>query len=176
MMKVEIVVVVKVIVYNAVLIKKIDMKIKNLANSITCFFLITICLSNLISCDFLRKEREFDYGIPIRLINETSDDMLVIIFPIVNSSEEVLEESTVKQVKLAKKSREFVSYYLGKNVNLKNVVVCTIAWKIDSDKQKAFALNEALLQGEPYLVKTFYDPKFELGPEKYGIFATLVIE
>ena len=136
------------------------------------YYIFIICIFLSASCDIIRTGREFNYGIPVSIENNSKDKMLILIFPILISSTDVLEENNIKQIQLNPGESKFILYYLGRNINMENIIVCITVWNMKSEHN----INSNILSSEPYLFKTYYDPKFEIGPEKYGIFAKLVIE
>lgn len=134
-------------------------------------YLIIIIFFNFVaSCNLLEDTKKFHYAIPISLENRTDKNMFVITFPILTSSAEPLEENNVIQVRLDKKSSQFLTYYLGKKVDFEHLVICIIAWQWTSE------LDFTVFGKKPYIVRTFHNSKFEIGPEKYGIFAEFIIE
>jgi hypothetical protein len=106
----------------------------------------------------------------MRVENKTNEDVIAVIFPIRLSESEVLKNKSTEQRNIKKGDSENIGYYIGKNVSMKNVVIGIAVWQLTTGS------NEEIFQKAPYLAQTFYDPNFEIGPEKYGIFAHLVIE
>lgn len=92
------------------------------------------------------------------------------VVPSVTSSKEVVKRGGIEQLRLEKNSYEFVSYYLGEEVDFQSIIVCVIAWKTYGN------LDFSVFQEEPYFVQTFYKPEFKVGPDEYGAFASLTIE
>ncbi len=113
-------------------------------------------------------EREFAYGVPIQIENKLEDDILVLLYP-VKLKDSVPVRTNVKQVKIEKNSDDFIRYYLGKGItNLKDVVIGVAIWK-------ASDIANPAIPKTPYITKTLYDPCFEIGPGKYGIFARIIV-
>ena len=112
----------------------------------------------------------FYYRILIKVENKSTENIIAVIFPITLSKDEVLKNKSSKQLNIKKGDSESILYYLGKGVNMKNIAVGIAVWQLTAE------LNEEIFQREPYLTQTFYDPNFEIGPEKYGIFAHLIVE
>ena len=124
---------------------------------------------------------EFDYSVPIKIINKTNQDIIAIVFPIVTSPTieginklyptEPEVKSRAEQVRIKKNSEGFMSYYLGYKVDvLADIIIGIAVWKTSDDP------NDSLFQKEPYLIKTFYDPEFKVGPDEYEHFAELIVE
>lgn len=95
--------------------------------------------------------------------------MLIVVHPILTQDLN-LDNRETKQIILQKNSSIFATYYLGKDVDFGHLIICMIAWKINNDT------NIAILGENPYLIRTFSDPNFKIGPEKYGVFAKFIIE
>ena len=126
--------------------------------------------SMLLSCDALKTAEKQHYKILISLENRTDSNMVAVIVPIKMSSGMVVGENIFEQVILKSKSEHPVGLYLGKEVDLRNLAVYAVAWEMDS----GFGVDA--LRKEPYKVDIFYRPEFEIGPEKYGVFAHFIIE
>lgn len=92
------------------------------------------------------------------------------VVPSVTSYKEVMKRGGIEQVMLEKNSYESVLYYLGTEVDSQNIAVCVIAWKVPGN------LDFSIFQEEPYFVQTIYKPEFKIGPEEYGVFASVTIE
>lgn len=138
-------------------------------------FLLFLCIFLLASFFLLWWALEWHedtlyYRIVMKVENKTNEDVTAVIFPIRLSESEVLKNKSTKQLCIKKGTSENIGYYVGKNVSLKNVAVGIAVWRLTTES------NEEIFQGAPYLVQTFYDPNFEIGPDKYGIFAHLIIE
>ena len=124
---------------------------------------------------------ELDYSVPIKIINKTNQDIIAIVFPIVTSPTieginklyptELAVKSRAEQVRIKKNSEEFTSYYLGYKVDvLTDIIIGIAVWKTSDDP------NDSLFQKEPYLIKTFYDPEFKVGPDEYEHFTEFTVE
>ena len=117
----------------------------------------------------LERERDFAYGVPISISNKSNEAIIAIMFPVILSCEDAPEKKRVEQVNLERGGDKYITYYLGKETDLlKNVAIGIAVWKASEDFSH--------IQKEPYLVKTFYDPEFEIGPEEYEICAELIVE
>ena len=160
---------------------------KYLKRVLLCLVLIILLYFIVASCDFFEELSELcdeiDYGICIGLDNKTDHEMVAVVFPILTCSVGKLERGDVEQVVLSRKMPEtvpdsirrkdsqVVSLYLGENVDFQNLAVRVVVWKISDH------LDFTDIQKDPYLIQTFRNPEFEIGPEKYpGAFAEVTIK
>jgi hypothetical protein len=174
--------------------------------TIVCSVLVgIILLAWLVMLPVMIDLDQIDYAIKLRLNNKTDKNMLVLLCPLVTWSGHVVEKASTahdwrnegyvgvplegewravsvnaaprqvvartvtEQVSLRKKTSQLVNYYLGKNVDFQNLMICVVAWElVDSDANDLFQ--------PPYLVRTLYNPVYETGVERYGLYGEVTID
>lgn len=117
------------------------------------------------------KELECVYGLRIKIINNSDQDLTVIFFPIDILSKDDYKDCRVKQVNIKNGNSETVSYYMGKKRKiLDDLMIGAAVWK-NSGK-----MDKSIFQKPPDFVKTLYNPEYEINPEYYGLFSEFIVE
>jgi len=134
-------------------------------------FISIILISLIITLSYFlnRDIDKINYGLLIKVENKTQYDFIVTIFSVPLSTNDFLSNQNIEHVYLKSRESNFQRFYMGKKVNFADTLIVIMAWETSSMKSKN-AINK------PYLIRTYYNPQFKIGPEKYGTFADFTID
>jgi len=132
---------------------------------------ISLVASFLVFWWMLEWHRDtFYYRTVIKIENNSREDIITVIFPIALSKDGTFKNKSIEQLNINKGNSESILYYLGKGTDMKNIAIGIAVWQLTNEPK------EEIFKRKPYLAQTFYNSNFEIGPDKYGIYAHLIVE
>ncbi len=133
---------------------------------------ISIILISFIITLFYFLSRDIDkinYGLLIKVENKTQNNFIITIFSVPLSANNFSSNQNIKHIYLKSHESNFQRLYLGERVDFSDTLIVIMAW----ETSPMINMNRI---DKPYLIRTYYNPQFEIGPEKYGTFAEFAID